>query len=180
MRISICSFLVAMAASAAALSAQTTRPFVESAETHYYDFYVGRWLPLVDGRIDSTGTAFIVRRSVHPAAYEEDWVQRIDSVEHRSTALRAWDQIENRWMFTWISGNALFQVWRGEKVGKDWYIVRDFDFEGQKFVSRQAWIPEGPDRLVRVMERSTDGGRTWQTRYRGVYQRVADRAGDRR
>jgi hypothetical protein len=75
-------------------------------------------------------------------------------------------------MFSWVSDNGLFQVWQGEKVGDDWYIVREFDFEGQKFLSRQAWIPDGANRLTRVMERSTDGGKTWQTRSRSVFQRV--------
>lgn len=152
--------------------AQTTRPLVESPETHYYDFFVGDWYPEIDGRVDTTGTSFSVRRSVHPAAYTEMWVQHIDSLVLRSTALRAWDQVENRWMFTWVSDNGLYQVWRGEKIGADWYIVREFNVDGQKFLSRQAWIPEGPERLVRVLERSTDGGRSWQTRNRGTFRRV--------
>ena len=154
------------------LSAQTTRPLVENADTHYFDFFVGRWFPVVDGHIDTTGTSFTVRRSVNAAAFEEQWVQRLDSQVLRSVALRAWDQVVNRWMFTWVSDNGLYQVWQGEKVGNDWYIVREFDFEGQKFLSRQAWIPDGPNRLTRVMERSTDAGKTWQTRSRGVFQRV--------
>jgi hypothetical protein len=153
--------------------AQTARPFTENADTHYYDFWPGTWYPVIDGRVDTTGSSFNVRRSVNPAAFEEVWLQRIDSTLSRSVALRAWDQITNRWMFTWVSGNALFQVWNGEKVGSDWYIVREFDFEGQRFLSRQAWIPAGADRLVRVMERSTDGGRTWQTRSRTTFQRLA-------
>jgi len=155
--------------------AQTMRPLVESADTHYFDFFVGRWLAVVDGRTDSTGTSFVVRRSVNPAAYEEEWNQRVDSVLIRSVAIRAWDQVANRWMFTWVSDNGLYQVWQGEKIGQDWYIVREFDFEGQKFLSRQAWIPDGADRLTRVLERSTDGGRTWQTRSKGTFQRVAPR-----
>ena len=156
----------------AAVSAQTTRPLTESADTRYYDFWPGVWFPVVDGRVDTTGSGFIVRRSVNRAAFEEVWFQRIDSTHSRSVALRAWDQITNRWMVVWVSGNALFQVWNGEKIGNDWYIVREFDFEGQRFLSRQAWIPDGPNRLVRTIERSTDGGRTWQTRYRTILQRV--------
>jgi hypothetical protein len=155
-----------------ALAAQTTRPIVENPDTHYFDFFVGRWLPLVDGRVDTTGTSFTVRRSVNAAAFEEEWAQRLDRQVLRSVALRAWDQVAKRWMFSWVSGNGLYQVWQGEKVGNDWYIVREFDFEVQKFLSRQAWIPDGTNRLTRVMERSTDGGKTWQTRSRGVFQRV--------
>ena len=154
------------------LGAQTMRPLVESADTHYFDFFVGRWLPVVYGRVDTTGTSFTVRRSVNAAAFEEQWAQRLDNQVLRSVALRAWDQVANRWMFSWVSDNGLYQVWHGEKVGNDWYIVREFDFDGQKFLSRQAWISDGTNRLTRVMERSTDGGKTWQTRSRGVFQRV--------
>jgi hypothetical protein len=165
--------IVAAAATTASIgNAQTARPLTENADTHYYDFWPGTWYPIVDGRLDTTGSAFVVKRSVNPAAFEEVWVQRIDSMLTRSVALRAWDQVANRWMFVWVSGNALFQVWTGEKIGNHWYIVREFDFDGQRFLSRQAWIPDGPDRLVRTIERSTDGGRTWQTRVRGTFQRV--------
>ena len=65
-------------------------------------------------------------------------------------------------MYVWVSENGLFQVWEGRKIGKDWYIVRPFDISGDKYLSRQAWIPNGPDRLIRVSERSNDEGRTWQ------------------
>jgi hypothetical protein len=172
-RVAMVVVLVLMAMVDGGVRAQTMRRLTESADTHYYDFFVGRWLPVENGRVDTAGTSFTVRRSIHPAAYEEYWEQRVDSQVLRSTALRAWDQVAGRWMFTWVSDNGLYQVWQGEKVGADWYIVREFDFEGQKFLSRQAWIPDGPGRLVRVMERSTDGGKTWQTRSRGTFQRVA-------
>ena len=157
---------------ASAALGQTTRPFTETADTRYFDFWPGTWYPVVDGRLDTTGSAFIVRRSVNSAAFEEVWLQRFDSVVTRSVAIRAWDQIANKWMFVWVSENALFQVWDGQKIGSDWYIVREFNFEGQRFHSRQAWIPDGPDRLVRLMERSTDGGRTWQPRSRTTFQRA--------
>jgi hypothetical protein len=72
-------------------------------------------------------------------------------------------------MFTWISDNGLFQVWEGQKVGDDWYIVKEFNIDGEIILSRQAWIPEGDHRLRRVLQRSTDGGETWVTRYEGEF-----------
>jgi hypothetical protein len=164
--------LALLVATSGAASGQTTRPFTETSETHYFDFWPGVWYPVVDGRVDSTGSGFIVRRIVNSAAFEEEWVTRSDSGVTRAVAIRAWDQLVNRWRFAWVSPNALFQVWEGEKVGSDWYIVKEFDFEGQRFHSRQAWIPDGRDRLVRIMERSNDGGRTWQPRSRTTFQRV--------
>ena len=143
----------------------------ESVDTRYYDFWPGTWVEVVDGRVDTSATTFTVRRSVHPAAFVENWRLVYDGAAHRSTALRAWDQVAGRWMFTWVSDNGLYQVWEGEKVEGHWYIVRAFTVDGTRFLSRQAWIPEGTDRLVRVMERSFDDGRTWEVRSRTRFER---------
>ena len=76
-------------------------------------------------------------------------------------------------MFVWVSDNGLFQVWEGKKFGDDWYIVREFEIDGDRFLSRQAWIPDEEDELVRVMERSFDNGHTWETRSRTRFKRIA-------
>lgn len=62
---------------------------------------------------------------------------------------------------------------KARSFGDDWYIVREFEIQGDRFLSRQAWLPEGPDELTRVMERSFDGGRTWEPRSRTRFRRVS-------
>lgn len=156
-----------LAVSVRAVRAQDTRPLELTAETRYYDFWAGTWHEVVNGRVDTSATRFVVTRAVHPAAYLEEWRMVIDSATTlRAVALRAWDKTTSRWMYTWVSDNGLFQQWDGVQVGGDWYIQREFNIEGDRFLSRQAWIPTGPNRLMRVMERSRDGGRTWQPRSR--------------
>ena len=152
-------------------SAQTDAAMQESEDTHYFDFWPGTWVEVVDGVADTSATVFKVRQSVNPAAFEEDWRLVYDGKAHYSTALRAWDQVTNRWMFSWVSDNGIFQVWDGVKVGDDWYITKEFNIDGEIVHSRQAWIPDSDDRLTRILERSTDGGETWETRYRTVFQR---------
>lgn len=74
----------------------------------------------------------------------------------------------------WVSDNGLFQVWDGQEVGEDWYIVREFEIDGERFLSRQAWLPRGEDELIRVMERSFDGGKSWETRSRIRFGRISN------
>lgn len=164
--------LLALAA-AAPLAAQTTAPFADTPEAHYFDFWPGTWVEVVDGVPDTSATRFVVRRSVHPAAFEERWRLVFDGRALHATALRAWDRTAERWMFTWVSDNGLYQVWEGRKFGDDWYIIREFEVDGERFLSRQAWIPRGEDELVRVMERSFDDGGTWEPRSRTVFRRVS-------
>jgi hypothetical protein len=169
------AFLLAISAPSA--SAQTDAPPPDSPEMRYYDFWPGTWARIVNGLIDRDDVAFHVKRGVHTAAFEEEWRQVDEKgVVRLSRAIRAWDQVTNRWMFVWVSGNALFQVWEGRKYGDRWYIVREFDVGGRRFLSRQAWWPEGPGRVARVLERSFDEGKTWEVRSRTEYGRVSAEA----
>ncbi len=153
-------------------TAQTDADLVESDDTRYYDFWPGTWIEIVDGKVDSSATRFVVKRSVSPASFEEEWTQVYDGVAHKSVALRSWDQVNNRWAFVWVSDNALFQVWDGVKVGHDWYIIKEFDIDGNKILSRQAWIPQDDGHLRRLLQRSEDGGHTWFTRYDAMFKKM--------
>lgn len=155
------------------LYGQTDEPMEDSFEAHYFDFWPGTWVEVVDGTPDRSATTFEVSQGVHRAAFEERWRLVYGGTDHNSTALRAWDRVKERWMFTWVSDNGLYQVWEGKKFGDDWYIVREFEIDGERFLSRQAWIPTSDGELVRVMERSFDGGHTWEPRSRTFFRRIA-------
>jgi hypothetical protein len=148
------------------LTAQDTNPMVQSAETHYYDFWEGNWY-----REDSTGSpdtskpCFKVIKGVHPACWKEEWNCL------SATAIRSWDKTNNRWMYVWISSNSLFQLWEGKKVGNEWYTFKEFDINGDKYLSRQGVLPVGKDRITRISEKSYDNGRSWQLRFKEYYQR---------
>jgi hypothetical protein len=147
------------------------RPF--PADARWYDFWEGTWHRLVDGRPDTTGTRFIVRRGVHASSWEEDWRMRLDSVTVvNAHAVRSWDATRGRWGYLWVSANGHFQEWEGRKVGADWYIYRRFDFPNDRYLSRQAWLPLGPDRVRRISQKSYDNGATWETRFDEEYGRA--------
>ena len=142
----------------------------DSSDAHWYDFWPGAWYEVTESGTAELPT-FVVRRDVHPAAYLEEWRIVIDGSPSRSTGLRVWDQEAGRWTLFWVSDLGHVQLWLGSKVEGNWVITRPFEQEGRRFVSRQSWIPDGPDRVVRTIERSFDEGRTWETRLRGTYAR---------
>lgn len=156
-----------------AAHAQDRLPLVESADTRYYDFWIGRWEVIEDDKTDPGGTTFEVVRGVHPGALEETWRLTAGgggSVTAR--AMRTWDKTAGRWMHVWVSANGLLQVWQGRRVCHEWYMFHEFDVQGDKYLSRQAVLPQGPDRAVRISERSDDGGHSWTLRFREQLRRV--------
>jgi hypothetical protein len=68
----------------------------------------------------------------------------------------------------------LYQIWEGKKINGNWYIYKEFDINGQKFLSRQAWIPDGENKLVRISERSFDQGVTWQPRFKEYFVKATN------
>jgi hypothetical protein len=161
--LSICNFI----------KAQDTKPFVPEGEAKYYDFWEGTWHKVINDKADTTSTRFIVTRNIHGAAWYEEWRMPIDSATTlRATALRAWDKTNNRWMYTWVSDNGLYQVWEGRKINNDWYIYKNFDINGDKYLSRQGWIPVEKNKLMRISEKSYDDGKTWQLRFKEFFIRL--------
>jgi hypothetical protein len=153
--------------------AQDVKPFTHNFESRYFDFWQGTWHRFINGKVDTAATWFKVRRDAHQLAFNETWRMVIDStMTMRATAIRAWDKINIRWMYVWSSDNGLFQVWEGRKVGDDWYIYREFDINGDKYLSRQAWIPTGKNTLRRISQKSYDNGETWQLRFEEFYQKT--------
>ena len=153
--------------------AQDRLPLVESADTHYYDFWIGHWEVVKDNRADPSGTTFEVVRGVHPGALEETWrPAQLGAGGLAARGIRAWDKTAGRWMHVWVSDNGLFQVWEGRRVGRDWYMFHHFEIAGTRYLSRQAILPQGSDRAVRISERSDDGGQTWTLRFREELRRV--------
>lgn len=142
-------------------------------DARYFDFWEGTWYQVIDGRPDTTGTRFNVRRGVHSASWEEDWRMRIagDTIV-TARALRSWDATKNRWGYVWVSSDGHFQVWEGRKVGGDWYIYRPFEFPTDRYLSRQAWLPRGRDRVHRISQKSYDDGKTWELRFSEEYVRL--------
>jgi hypothetical protein len=157
-------------------AAQDLKPLGEDPDAHYYDFWPGTWCSVEGGKIDRAGSVFRVQRGVHDASFEETWRQRIDArTVLRARAIRAWDKTAGRWMFVWVSENGLFQVWEGNKQGDRWYIYKEFDIDGERYLSRQGWFPVGPNEVERVSEKSSDQGKTWQLRFRQRYRKANPR-----
>jgi hypothetical protein len=149
-------------------SAQDAKPFTPEGDAKYFDFWEGTWYLLKDDNSIDTTTRFIIKRSVHPSSFIEEWQF---SNGMRSIALRAWDKTENKWGFVWISDNALYQVWDTKKSDGQWYIYRRFTVAGDSYLSRQGFIPQPDGTVLRISEKSYDE-KKWELRFKQRLKKV--------
>lgn len=142
--------------------AQDTKPFAPEGDAKYFDFWEGDWYLLKDDNTIDTSTHFKIQRSVHPSSFIEEW-QFGNGM--RSVALRAWDKTNNKWGFVWVSDNGLYQVWDSKKVDGNWYIYKEFDINGDKYLSRQAFILQPDGTVLRISEKTYDE-KKWELRFK--------------
>jgi hypothetical protein len=143
------------------LLSQDTNPLVLTEDARYFNFWEGTWYVLRDDNTVDTTSWFKIKRSVHDAAFEEEWGSSVG----KSVALRAWDKTNNKWGFVWISANGLFQVWDTRKVDGHWYIYKEFTITGDTYLSRQGFLPQPDGTVLRISEKTYDE-KTWEVRFK--------------
>ncbi len=141
--------------------AQTSAP---KDDSNYYDSWVGKWFKKTDGKI-AKNPNFVVSQGLYKTAFEEIWIQD----GYIAKAWRGWDSRSKKWDFAWVTDDGLFQLWEGRKVNNTWYMYKTFIINGEKVLSRQAFIIENDHTLIRTSEHSKDKGKTWRLRFREEY-----------
>ncbi len=132
----------------------------------YYKDWIGEWYLKNKGEPDKL-PSFVVTQGLYRGSFEEIWMGSGGSF---SKAWRAWDKRTQKWDFAWMSVDGLFQIWNGKKVNGIWYMYNTFILDnGKKVLSRQAFTPMSPTRMVRTSEHSSDNGKTWNLRFREIY-----------
>ena len=155
-------FIILFLSGCFASTAQDTDALILTDDARYFNFWEGEWFTVKDdGTIDTT-SYFKVTRSVHEAAFIEEW-QFGNGM--KSIALRAWDKTKSKWGFVWVSGNGLYQVWDSKKVDGHWYIYNTFTIKGDTYISRQGFFPQPDGTVLRISEKSYDE-KKWELRFK--------------
>lgn len=136
-------------------------------DSSYYDFWVGNWYQIIDGTV-ADEPRFKVKKGVYASHLEEEWQME----GYKAKAWRGWDSTADRWVFTWVSELGHYQVWNEKKVGNHWYMFKTFQIDGEEVLSRQAFIPQSDETVIRTSEHSRDGGKSWTLRFKEVYTKV--------
>ena len=140
---------------------------VAKNDSTYYKSWVGEWYKIEEDQLSNQPT-FVVKRGLYASSFEEYWM---DAGGNFSMAWRAWDSRTRQWDFAWMSTDGFFQLWEGKKIDNIWYMVRTFIIDGKEVLSRQAFIPQAENELIRTSEHSRDNGKTWQLRFRETYRK---------
>lgn len=137
-------------------------------EYRQFDFWQGDW-DVRDPSGKIVGRNRIV--ALHGGcALQESWT---GASGHAGTSLNIYDSDRKRWHQTWVDGNGgLLQldggivdgamVMRGETLS---------DTPPKTTLQRITWTPQRDGRVRQLWEASSDGGRTWDVVFDGMYSK---------
>ena len=136
------------------------------AEYKQFDFWVGEWDVSVSGQPAGTNS---VQRVEDGCIIFENWTGAGGgsgkSFNFHDSSMRKWRQV-------WVSSNGGVLDFFGEYAdGQMRYTGETQGPTGTKVMQRLTFFNLSPDRVRQFWEQSTDGGKTWNTVFDGLYVR---------
>jgi hypothetical protein len=144
-------------------------------ELEQFAFWLGEW-KFTDTRQGNEGTPGYNRISVTFDGYGllEDFGLGNEEKEFRGGSLTVYDAQNKQFVQTWIDNSAWTRVFRGGMEGDEMilYGPEERDKSGNSFTTRLVWKNISPEAMDWSYERSTDGGKTWQSTWDIHYVKV--------
>lgn len=144
-----------------------TPPCINS-ETKAFDWQIGTW------QSEDAKQIHEIKKMNSGCGIQETWktdgketavgLKTFDDGRHNKTA-------EKKWFYSWTA-QGFHQLWEGRKENGEWRFYRNWFLDGKPILSRTYWTKVSADKLERMVERSTDEGRTWQPWVKDVFNRV--------
>jgi len=161
------SLLVLSISAAHADDAKSPPPACAAVEYRQFDFWAGDWNVTHNGKPAGTNR---IEKILGGCALLEHWEGVGTS---RGNSLNYYDAVRHVWHQTWIDNQgAPLELEGGLESGKMVLTGNTKDpASGAAVVNRLTWTPRPDGKVRQHWETSTDGGKTWQTAFDGLYAR---------
>ncbi|HEY3859922.1 MAG TPA: hypothetical protein VGM47_09995 [Gammaproteobacteria bacterium] len=140
----------------------TPRP-CSAPEYRQFDFWLGDWnvtnagKPAGHNHITSEYGGCVV---------QEHWSGSGGSL---GSSFNIYDPVRKVWHQTWVdNGGTLLEIEGGMKDGSMVMSGEQLQADGKKLLHRITWTPKD-GKVRQFWQTSTDGGKTWQTAFDGLY-----------
>jgi len=132
-----------------------------------FDFWAGTW------EVSNQDGSIVGRDRIEPildgCVLQETWAGASGSA---GTSLNFFDTVRGKWRQFWVWREGTTLELEGNLVDGAMVLEGDSIAEGKPARNRITWT-NAPDGSVRQLwELSTDGGKSWETLFDGIYRRV--------
>jgi len=141
-------------------------------KAHEFDFWIGEWEVYADGELAGTNS---VQPILDGCVLQESWQGAGGSA---GTSLNFYNPRAGHWQQFWVWRNGTTLELAGVYAdGKMVLSGESKDREGATLRNRITWHHNPDDTVRQHWEVSKDGGKTWETRFDGLYRRARKASG---
>jgi len=132
-----------------------------------FDFWIGEWrVTNPDGLEIGRNT---ISRVSDGCALLEEWRAAAGGT---GTSLNTYDPATGQWSQRWVGGGGM-RLWLvGGLEGETMVLSGSRETSRGEVIDRITWTPMGDGSVEQVWDQSFDGGESWKTGFRGLYEPV--------
>jgi len=150
-------------------AAETNPPPTPPAETRQFDFWLGEWdVTTPDGKPAGHSRIEAVAGG---AALLENWSGDPPTPGESGKSLNVYNAAKKQWQQFWVDNGGGVLELAGGLVEHRMVLAGEHDAKGKHYSERITWTPNADGSVRQLWEQSTDGGKTWQTAFEGLYRR---------
>ncbi len=170
----VCLSLLITFASVFALSAQESKacPCCQP-EFRQFDFWLGNWETYKPGTDTLLGHNRIVLLQ-DSCIIQENWTSAQGA--YTGTSYNFYNSQTGKWHQTWIDNQGGSLLLSGRLEGKSMVLRSETmkTSKGEPYINRITWTPRADGTVRQHWEISKDDGKTWNTAFDGIYQKVGN------
>ena len=164
-----CFFLLTATLRAQSPATAPKGPPPPPPESHQFDFWLGEWNVFANGTDKQIGESR-VESVVDGWALLENWTT--GGQQGTGKSLNSFNRASGQWQQYWVGGGGGISFYKGGLVdGKIVMIADAVTPKGPPYQLRGTWTPNADGSVRQEFDLSTDGGKTWQPNFDGLYKR---------
>ena len=161
--------LIAVLWSAAA-GAQAQGEGCDTAQSHQFDFWVGRWSVSPAAHPDRRVADSLIEKLYRGCGVRENWMPLKNGP---GGSLSAYDSAAHRLRQAWVDSSGAFAQFEGGWNGKAMVRTGVWPQPGHPHqITRMTYTPASDGSVRQFGETSDDAGRTWQPGFDFIYRRA--------
>lgn len=145
-------------------------PCRERPESRQFDFWIGSWNVTTNGQ---TAGENEIQLALEKCLLIENWR---DGYGGMGKSFNFFDPASGSWRQLWVDDGGRSTDYTGAwRDGAMDFSAKDEDLNGAPILRRMRFFPLAKDSVRQLIEKSSDGGKTWKPDFDGLYVRKAQR-----
>jgi hypothetical protein len=157
-------------------AAQSGPAGCNNAESHQFDFWVGKWEVHPNGA-DKIIAHSLIEKRYSGCAIRENWMPLGHELTGGGGSLSLYDSASKQWRQTWVDSSGTRVDLDGGFAGKVMSITgnwANFAGPGHNALVRMNYQLQPDGQVRQWAAASTDGGKTWKPAFDFLYRRIAE------